>query len=383
MQRLAVALYAALDGSMNDILRIENASKSYHAPEGGLVQALDNVSLSVRRNEFLTLLGPSGCGKTTLLRAVSGFEALTSGEIFIDGRPMGSLSPHRRPVNTVFQRYALFPHLTVARNVSYSLEISGVGKAEVETRVGQMLDLVGLTGMGPRRIGQLSGGQQQRVALARALIARPKILLLDEPLSALDKNLRHRMQQELKRLQHELGISFIFVTHDQEEALVMSDRIAVLNGGRVQQLDTPEALYRRPSNAFVARFVGESNLLAGMVVASDGERCTVRLDGGAVIEDCRNPGLAKGDAVQVLIRPESIVETAETTESGHQITGTISESYFIGADYHVVVERGELPAIRATLRAGTDTSRLAAGQTATLFVPNSAAHLLRSGSADI
>lgn len=363
---------------MNEVLKIENASKSFHAPEGGLIRALDNVSLSVAQNEFLTLLGPSGCGKTTLLRAVSGFEDLDSGEIHIDGRAMGRYPAHKRPVNTVFQRYALFPHLPVARNVSYSLEVAGVGKTEIANRVGEMLELVGLTGMGERRIGQLSGGQQQRVALARSLIARPKILLLDEPLSALDKNLRHRMQQELKKLQHELGISFVFVTHDQEEALVMSDRIAVLNHGRIQQLDSPEALYRRPRNSFVARFIGESNLLPATVVAVRSDRCDVRLTDGTVLTGCPNPGLAKGHDVQALIRPESIVEAqgARSETAGHEISGPITESYFVGTDYQLVLSPEGMPPIRATLRAGVDTSRLSAGRTAKLFIPHDAVHLI-------
>ncbi len=361
---------------MNDILTIENASKSFQAPEGGLIRALDDVSLNVGRNEFLTLLGPSGCGKTTLLRAVSGFEGLDSGEIYIDGHAVGRQPAHKRPVNTVFQRYALFPHLSVARNVSYSLDVRGVDKAEIASRVGQMLELVGLAGMGERRIGQLSGGQQQRVALARSLIARPKILLLDEPLSALDRNLRHRMQQELKKLQHELGISFVFVTHDQEEALVMSDRIAVLNGGRIQQLDTPEALYRRPTNEFVARFVGESNLLPGTVASVDGDRCAVTLRDGTVIAGCPNPGLDEGDAVQALIRPETIVEASPGETGGHEISGTIAESYFVGSHYQLLLAADGMSPIKATLRAGVDTARLAAGRRTTLFVPHHAVHLI-------
>lgn len=361
---------------MTEILKIENATKSFQAPEGGKVHALNNVSLTVAHNEFLTLLGPSGCGKTTLLRAVSGFEDLDSGEIHIDGRAMGNRPPHRRPVNTVFQKYALFPHLSVAGNVSYSLDVAGVGKAEARTRVGEMLELVGLGGMGERRIGQLSGGQQQRVALARSLIARPKILLLDEPLSALDKNLRHKMQQEIKKLQHELGISFIFVTHDQEEALVMSDRIAVLNGGQVQQVDAPETLYCRPGNEFVARFIGESNLLSGVVVSVQGDLCDVALHDGTIIRNCDRSGFLKGDQVQVLVRPESIAETNAGGTDGHEISGTITESYFIGTDYQLVLSANGLPPIKATLRAGADTSRLAVGRQANLFVPHDAVHLI-------
>ncbi|UES48462.1 ABC transporter ATP-binding protein [Roseibium aggregatum] len=365
---------------MQGILRIESASKSFQAPEGGVIRALDNVSLTVAHNEFLTLLGPSGCGKTTLLRAVSGFEDLDGGEIYIDGQPVSDQPAHKRPVNTVFQRYALFPHLSVQRNVAYSLEVRGVAKAEIRQRVGSMLELVGLAGMGARKIGQLSGGQQQRVALARSLVARPKILLLDEPLSALDKNLRHKMQQELKTLQHELGISFIFVTHDQEEALVMSDRIAVLNGGNIQQLDAPEELYRRPANEFVARFIGESNLLDATVVSVAGTRCDVVLTDGTVIRDCPVNGLKRGDPAKVLIRPENLLadlgQSGSGERAGHEISGTVSESFFAGTDYRLVLSCQGLPPVRASLRAGPGTSHHTIGEQTSLFVPHDAVHLI-------
>ncbi|SDU32700.1 ABC transporter ATP-binding protein [Stappia sp. ES.058] len=361
---------------MSAVLKIESASKSFDAPEGGRIHALRDVSLTIAHNEFVTLLGPSGCGKTTMLRAVSGFEDLDAGEIYIEGEGMGSRPAHKRPVNTVFQRYALFPHLSVARNVSYSLEVAGVDKTDIRKRVGDMLDMVGLSALGERRIGQLSGGQQQRVALARSLVARPKVLLLDEPLSALDKNLRHKMQEELKGLQDELGITFIFVTHDQEEALVMSDRIAVLEGGRIQQLDAPEALYRYPKNEFVARFIGESNLLPGTIVSTGGETCDVRLSDGTVLKGCRRGGLDTGAAVKVLIRPESVVASLSEGASGQAISGTISQSYFIGTDYQIVVLRDGLPPFRATVRAQTDASRFAPGETIDLFVPHEGVHLI-------
>jgi spermidine/putrescine transport system ATP-binding protein len=366
---------------MTAVLKIERASKSFNAPEGGKIHALKDVSLTIAQNEFLTLLGPSGCGKTTLLRAVSGFEDLDAGEIYIEGEAMGSRPAHKRPVNTVFQRYALFPHLSVARNVSYSLEVAGVDKAEIRKRVGDMLDMVGLTAFGERRIGQLSGGQQQRVALARSLVARPKVLLLDEPLSALDKNLRHKMQEELKGLQDELGITFIFVTHDQEEALVMSDRIAVLEGGKIQQLDAPEALYRYPKNEFVARFIGESNLLPGKVVATSGEACDVQLSDDTILKGCRRGDLAEGTNVKVLIRPESVVAALTEGTSGQAISGTISESYFIGTDYQLVVRRDGLPPFRATVRAHTDASRFASGEPINLFVPHDGMHLIAAEGA--
>ncbi|MDQ3558367.1 MAG: ATP-binding cassette domain-containing protein, partial [Pseudomonadota bacterium] len=226
-----------------ELIGIKSAVKAFATPEGGRVLALDHVDLSIRNNEFLTLLGPSGCGKTTLLRSIAGFEDFTEGAIQLDGRVLGDVPPHKRPFNTVFQSYALFPHLTVENNVGYGLDVARVQRQERNERVAQALALVGLTGLEKRKPRQLSGGQQQRVALARAIVNRPRLLLLDEPLSALDRQLRQSMQIELKNLQHTLGITFLYVTHDQEEALVMSDRIAVMNKGRIQQIDLPSAVY--------------------------------------------------------------------------------------------------------------------------------------------
>jgi spermidine/putrescine transport system ATP-binding protein len=284
------------------IIRIDQATKTFRAPEGGSVTALNNVSLAIRNNEFLTLLGPSGCGKTTLLRAIGGFEDFDSGSLFLDGQSIAGLPPYRRPINTVFQNYALFPHLSVAANVGYGLDVAGVSRPERESRVTAALDMVGLGGMGARNPRQLSGGQQQRVALARAIINRPKVLLLDEPLSALDRQLRQSMQIELKSLQHELGITFVFVTHDQEEALTMSDRIAVMNRGSIQQLGTPTEIYDRPANRFVAAFIGISNLYAGSVATvENGIAQIVTGEGLAIRARC---DLAPGSAVDVVLRPE-------------------------------------------------------------------------------
>ena len=280
----------------DSIVRLDKAAKAFATPEGQTVTALDAIDLDVSRNEFLTLLGPSGCGKTTLLQAISGFVELDSGRILIDDEDITDRPPYRRPVNTVFQNYALFPHMTVGENTAYALEVAGVARPERAKRVADALRMVGLEGMEGRKPRQLSGGQQQRVALARAIIARPKLLLLDEPLSALDKNLRQAMQIELKTLQHELGISFIFVTHDQQEALTMSDRVAVLSGGRIQQLDTPRAIYDQPKNSFVATFVGASNLFEGHV---DGGKL-VTGDGIAITH--MQPGST--GAATALIRPE-------------------------------------------------------------------------------
>ena len=240
---------------MQPLLEIFKASKSYRTPEGGTVTALDDVSLKVSSSEFLTLLGPSGCGKTTMLRTVSGFESLDEGDIAVDGVVITDEPAYRRPVNTVFQTYALFPHLNVGRNVAYSLEVAGTDSKEIARRVGATLELVGLTGLEKRNISQLSGGQQQRVALARALVAKPKLLLLDEPLSALDKNLRQKMQKELKNLQAELGIGFIFVTHDQEEALTMSDRIAVMYLGRIVELAQSRTLFASPEHPYTRSLI--------------------------------------------------------------------------------------------------------------------------------
>jgi len=242
------------------VVEVNGAVKRYRAPEGGFVTAVDGVTLDIQQSRFITLLGPSGCGKTTLLRLISGFEELDEGEVRIGGTRVNGVPPHRRPVNTVFQNYALFPHLSVDANVGYGLDVAGCLKNERDRRVGESLERVGLDGFGQRKPAQLSGGQQQRVALARAIINEPKLLLLDEPLSALDRNLRQSMQIELKNLQHDLGVCFLFVTHDQEEALTMSDQVVVLNQGKIEQSGSPEALYHQPSTQFVAEFIGDGAL---------------------------------------------------------------------------------------------------------------------------
>ena len=272
----------------------------------GAVRAVDGVTLDVRSGEFFSLLGPSGCGKTTTLRMIGGFELPTAGRILLRGRDITHDPPDKRPVNMVFQQYALFPHLDVAGNVGFGLQRKRVDRSQIARRVAQALELVRLQGYERRRPSQLSGGQQQRVALARALVNRPNVLLLDEPLGALDLKLRRQLQIELKRIQAEVGITFVYVTHDQEEALTMSDRIAVMHQGRVEQLGTPEELYERPQTRFVADFIGTTNLLTGSVESMDAGTAVVRLDGG---DACRVVGadLQAGRPVELSIRPESIV----------------------------------------------------------------------------
>ncbi len=271
--------------------------------------ALNRISLSIRDNEFFTLLGPSGCGKTTLLRMIAGFEAVSDGDILLYGQEIAQLPPDQRPINTVFQHYALFPHMTVADNVAFGLKRLKKPAAEVAATVAEMLDLVHLQDFADRYPDQLSGGQQQRVALARALAPHPRVLLLDEPLSALDLKLRQAMRGELRRLQRETGITFVFVTHDQEEALAMSDRIAVLEAGEVRQVGTPGDIYLRPASRFVANFIGETNFIDATIQALDGSRVELLIDETLKVTADRIDGVAVGDAATASIRPENILTT--------------------------------------------------------------------------
>jgi spermidine/putrescine transport system ATP-binding protein len=310
---------------VSDAIAVEarNAVKAF-GQGSAAVRALDDVSIQIRKGEFFTLLGPSGCGKTTLLRLIAGFEMPTSGTILLDGADITDLPPNRRPVNTVFQSYALFPHLTVAQNVGFGLQMQGRPGAEVEATTAEMLALVKLEPMAGRKTSQLSGGQQQRVALARALAPRPKVLLLDEPLSALDLKLRKEMQIELKRLQTETGITFIFVTHDQEEALTMSDRIGVMSQGKLQQVGSPRDIYTRPVNRFVASFIGETNFLAARAVPGG-----LEIAGGHVIEGTAPAGAG---ALTVAVRPEQ-VRLCAPGEAG-AIPATVSALVYFGTDTH-------------------------------------------------
>ncbi len=303
------------------------------------VTAVDRLSLDIGEGEFFTLLGPSGCGKTTTLRVVAGFEDPTEGEVLIDGSDVSGLPPHKRPTNTVFQSYALFPHLNVEENVAFGLKRKGVAGAEVERRVAEDLERVGLSGEVKRKPSQLSGGQQQRVALARALVNLPKVLLLDEPLGALDLKLRKGLQVELKRIQREVGITFIYVTHDQEEALTMSDRIAVMNRGRVEQVAGPEQVYERPATTFVAGFIGVSNLMPATV--EDGG--AVRLQNGPSIAAAGTNGFRPGDRCHAVVRPEKLhIVLAEERSNGNapSVEGIVESSLYLGTSTQIVVDLG-------------------------------------------
>jgi spermidine/putrescine transport system ATP-binding protein len=329
-----------------------NVRKIYGANSDKAVTALDGVSLVINDNEFFTLLGPSGCGKTTLLRLIAGFEQPTEGEILLFGQHLEGLPPYRRPVNTVFQQYALFPHMTVAQNIGFGLEMLGKPKAETEATVKRMLDLVKMGELAHRRTDQLSGGQQQRVALARALAPHPKVLLLDEPLSALDLKLRKEMQIELKRLQSETGITFIFVTHDQEEALTMSDRIAVMESGRILQIGKPQEIYDRPARRFVADFIGEINIFPADLVSQDERSAQVRLPSGQTRAAGLPDGEVAGGKVNVAVRPEHIQLSAES--GGAALSGTVRNVVYFGTGthYHLESDQGHAIVVEVQNRAG-------------------------------
>ncbi len=301
-----------VENQSQNALEVRDVVKVYGTPPDG-VTALKRVSLDIRHNEFFTLLGPSGCGKTTLLRLFAGFEEVTEGAIFLYGEEIEDLAPHQRPVNTVFQHYALFPHMTVRENIAFGLQRLGKPKEEVDKTVRDMLALVHMEEFGDRRTTQMSGGQMQRVALARALAPHPKVLLLDEPLSALDLKLRQAMRDELQRLQRETGITFVFVTHDQDEALSMSDRIAVMSNGEVQQIGSPEDIYKRPSNRFVADFIGDTNLIDVTAVSRGADHTGFKTAGGVAFNVKQNIELEDGANVTLNIRPENVVLSAGGT----------------------------------------------------------------------
>ena len=311
---------------MKKIIELKNITKSF---DGEVV--LDHIDLDIYDNEFLTLLGPSGCGKTTTLRLIGGFTTPDEGDIIFMGENINELPPYKRNVNTVFQRYALFPHLNVFENVAFPLREKKVPRDEIDQRVNEMLSMVALTGFEHRSVTSLSGGQQQRVAIARALISRPKVLLLDEPLAALDLKLRKDMQQELKNIQKAMGITFVFVTHDQEEALSMSDTVVVMSEGRIQQIGTPIDIYNEPQNAFVADFIGESNILDGVMLAD----YKVNFSGHTF--DCVDAGFEKRENVDVVIRPEDVDIVSE--EKGMR-KGVVTSVTFLGVHYEIIVDIG-------------------------------------------
>jgi spermidine/putrescine transport system ATP-binding protein len=301
----------------------------------GDVVAVDGINLRMPPGEFFSLLGPSGCGKTTSLRMIAGFERPSEGQILLDGVDMAQTPPHKRNVNTVFQNYALFPHLTVEENVGFGLRYKSVSKDEARRRVGEALDLVRLTGFGKRRPSQLSGGQQQRIALARALILNPEVLLLDEPLGALDAKLRKALQIELKALQEEVGITFIYVTHDQEEALTMSDRIAVMSSGRVEQVGPPSEVYEEPATAYVADFLGVSNLMSARAEGPSGTRCKIRLD-QFELEAGRGESDARGD-VKIVIRPERVVLEQQGSVGENRVPAMVERVVYVGSVMQVIL----------------------------------------------
>ena len=309
---------------MKKIVELKNVSKSF---DGELV--LDHIDLDIYDNEFLTLLGPSGCGKTTTLRIIAGCEQADEGEVLFLGEEISAVPPHRRNVNTVFQRYALFPHLNVFENVAFPLREKKVPKAEIEQRVNEMLSLVALKGFEKRSVTSLSGGQQQRVAIARALVGKPKVLLLDEPLAALDLKLRKDMQQELKNIQKATGITFIFVTHDQEEALSMSDTVVVMSEGRIQQIGTPIDIYNEPKNAFVADFIGESNIVDGVMLRDR------RVSFSGHVFDCVDEGFEPKEPVDVVVRPEDV---DIVPEDRGMLKGVVTSVTFLGVHYEIIVD---------------------------------------------
>jgi spermidine/putrescine transport system ATP-binding protein len=314
-------------------VELRAVSKRFPGPSGELVTAVNNVTIQIGDGEFFSMLGPSGCGKTTSLRMIAGFELPTEGEVYIHGRAMGRTPPFQRPVNTVFQNYALFPHMTIGENVAFGLQMKGVNKTEIAQRVKQALEMVRLPGYEARRPRQMSGGQQQRVALARALVNRPEVLLLDEPLGALDLKLRKEMQLELKRLQREVGITFVYVTHDQEEALTMSDRIAVMSQGQVLQVATANEIYERPNCKFVADFIGETNFLSGKVADQRGRMVVIALPGGGTVHAETEQTLPKGTDVFAAVRPEK-VNLGRQDGVANQLSGRVLSVVYIGTDTH-------------------------------------------------
>ncbi|ANH07638.1 ABC transporter ATP-binding protein [Shinella sp. HZN7] len=322
--------------SSSNYVEFLNIDKSYD----GRNLVVDDLNLTIAKGEFLTMLGPSGSGKTTSLMMLAGFEAPSSGSIRIDGRSLDAVPPHRRNIGMVFQNYALFPHLTVAENLDYPLRVRKIAKGERARRVRKALDMVQMGAMGERKPAQLSGGQQQRIALARAIIFEPDVVLMDEPLGALDKNLREHLQLEIKHLHERLGITVVYVTHDQSEALTMSDRVAVFNAGRIEQLASPSELYERPATAFVAGFIGENNRFTGRIVSGDGDEYGVRTEDGQLISVSSSAAFSKGQPVIVSLRPERLY-LDRAAACSNRVSGTVDEVIYLGDHRRVHVRFGD------------------------------------------
>jgi spermidine/putrescine ABC transporter ATP-binding subunit len=335
------------------IIRIENVTKQF----AGGAKAVDDVSVNIERGEFFSLLGPSGCGKTTLLRMIAGFEFPNEGEIYIDDQPSSLIPAHKRPTNMVFQSYAIFPHLNVYDNIAYGLRKERISGSELRRRVNEALAMIKLEGFGSRRGDQLSGGQRQRVALARALVKRPKVLLLDEPLGALDKKLREEMQIELRQLQKSVGITFVFVTHDQEEALSMSDRIAVMGKGKIIQIAPPRELYEKPVNVEVATFIGSINLIEATVKAIAGSDVTLEAAAIGTLKANAIADIKAGDKVMIAIRPENLHLSGAKPGSQPFVEGSIKASAYLGdrSQYHVHVKGRATPLYVAAQNADTNS----------------------------
>ena len=347
------------DATKDGFVVFDQVQKSYD----GEILVVKDLNLSIAKGEFLTMLGPSGSGKTTCLMMLAGFETATHGEILLDGKPINNIPPHKRGIGMVFQNYALFPHMSVAENLAFPLEVRKMGKSERETKVKAALEMVQMGEFGGRRPAQLSGGQQQRVALARALVFEPEVVLMDEPLGALDKQLREHMQFEITNLAHDLGITTVYVTHDQTEALTMSDRVAVFDDGRIQQLAPPDALYEKPENSFVAQFIGENNTLSGMVETIDGDRCTVRLDSGDII-DAKPVNVAKtGERTLVSIRPERVEYNPERLMDGaHTLKAKVLEFVYMGDIFRTRLQVAGHDDFIVKTRNAPDQTRLEPGQ---------------------
>ena len=338
----------------------EHVQKSYD----GETLVVKDLNLNIAKGEFLTMLGPSGSGKTTCLMMLAGFETATHGEIRLAGRPINNIPPHKRGIGMVFQNYALFPHMTIGENLAFPLQVRKMPKAEIETKVARALDMVQMGRFAGRRPAQLSGGQQQRIALARALVFDAELVLMDEPLGALDKQLREHMQFEIKHIHQQLGVTVVYVTHDQSEALTMSDRVAVFNDGRIQQLDPPEDLYERPTNSFVAQFIGENNTLRGSVETITGDRCTVRLGNGSVIDALPVNVSKPGDPTLVSIRPERIEFRPDRLPPGaHTIRAEVLEFIYMGDSFRTRLRVADNDNFIMKCRNAVDQRRLVAGET--------------------